>query len=77
MILLSPQAFPFLHILQQAILAGSVSKPGNSILLNCGSGIRYSVLEVIKAFEKKIKNVVNNSAEVAKNYVNQTKNSIT
>ncbi len=27
-------------------------------------------------FEKKIKNVVNNSAEVAKNYVNQTKNSI-
>ena len=26
-----------------------------NILLNCGSGIRYSVLEVIKAFEKKIK----------------------
>ena len=29
-----------------------------------------------KYFEKKIKSVVNNSAEIAKNYVNETRNSI-
>ena len=33
----SPQAFPFLHILQQAILAGSAFKPGISITLKDGS----------------------------------------
>ena len=27
----------------------------NRIILNCGSGVRFSVLEVIRAFEKKIK----------------------
>ena len=32
-------------------------------IFNCGSGVRYSVLKVIKAFEKKIKTirVFNNS----------------
>ena len=46
MIQLSPQAFPFLHILQQAIRAGSVSKPGNSTLLNWGSKSFKSILFV-------------------------------
>ena len=30
-------------------------KTNKKIVLNCGSGVRYSVLEVIGAFEKKIK----------------------
>ena len=30
-------------------------KQNKNITLNCGTGTRYSVLEVIKAFEKKIK----------------------
>tara|TARA_Y100000590_G_C15720841_1_gene1013488 strand:- start:1123 stop:2082 length:960 start_codon:yes stop_codon:yes gene_type:complete len=30
-------------------------KNNNKIILNCGSGIRYSVLKVIRAFEKKIR----------------------
>ncbi len=30
-------------------------KKNKKIILNCGTGVRYSVLEIIKAFEKKIK----------------------
>ena len=32
-----------------------MKKLNKKIVLNCGSGVRYSVLKVIKAFEKKIK----------------------
>ena len=46
-----------------------------SILIAAFSLFLFNVV-LQNYFEKKIKNVVNNSAEIAKNYVDQTKNSI-
>ena len=46
-----------------------------SILIAIFSLFLFNVV-LQKYFEKKIKSVVNNSAEIAKNYVNETRNSI-
>ena len=44
--------------------------------INLKRKLNYLELLKQKYFDKKIKTVVNNSAEVAKNYVDQTRNSI-
>jgi UDP-glucose 4-epimerase len=46
-------------------------KNHKNIVLNCGSGVRYSVLNVVKAFEKKIKKKLNTSYKLTN--VNETR----
>ena len=47
-------------------------KNNNKIILNCGSGIRYSVLKVIRAFEKKIRKKFKISYKVVNSNETQT-----
>ena len=48
----------FIHISDLADIHANIFKylgKNNNIILNCGSGYRYSVLKIIREFEKKIK----------------------